>query len=293
MPKEVFEKVITDIARDYPSLGLLGFHMFGEITMRNDFDSLISWARQRLPVTHFGISTTVSLEKKETVRKLLLPGFDSIGVWPDGFSDDSYAKIRTGGSFEVVRDNIKFLLEERDRLQKFEVVVHVGIIKNTVNQDSTNKFYESFKFVEKFKNTNLVTVDSIDWAGQVPSDNVLHAVKKYLLKIPKPCPVPFDMLVVSATGDVTLCCMDMDLALKVGNIMLDGSIRRIWTSTRAEAIRRSMKRLSPPILCKKCHSFYKDFTPWFLRHKKQSVKMKDRYMIKRFFIDGLKKSDSD
>lgn len=290
MSKEVFEKVIIDITRDYPDLKLLGFHMFGEITMRNDFDVFVSWARQKLSNTHFGISTTVSLEKKEVVAKLLLPGFDSIGIWPDGFSNDSYAKIRTGGSFTTVRDNIRFLLEERDRLKKFDVAVHVGIIKNMVNQDSTDKFYESFQFVEKFKNASLVTVDSIDWAGQVPAENVLHAAKDYILKIPKPCSIPFEMLAVSATGDVTLCCIDMNLELKIGNIMSDGSISQIWASERAEAIRSSMKRLSPPVLCKKCHSFYKDLTPWPLRNRKR-LKIKNRHLIKSFLVDGLNRKN--
>lgn len=289
MPKEVFEKVITDIARDYPALGLLGFHLFGEITMRNDFDILISWARQRLPITHFSVSTTVSLEKKEVLSKLLFSGFDSIGVWPDGFSEDTYSKIRTGGSFSVVRDNIKFLLEERDRLRKFDLAIYVGIIKNIINQDSTDKFYESFQFVKEFKNANLVTGDSIDFAGQVPSKNVLYTAKDYILKIPKPCSVPFEIMAVSAVGDVALCCFDMDFTLKIGNIISDGSISQIWASERAEAFRRSMKRLFPPELCKKCHCFYKDFTPWLMRHKKQGVKVKSRYATTKFLMDELKK----
>ncbi|MCX5694872.1 MAG: SPASM domain-containing protein [Candidatus Omnitrophica bacterium] len=289
MPREVFEKVITDIAADYPNLGLLGFHLFGEITMRNDYNTLVSWARQKLPNTHFGISTTVSLENKKAISNLLLPGFDSIGVWPDGFSDDSYAKIRTGGSFAVVKDNIKFLLEERERLHKLEVAIHVGIIKNIMNQDAIDKFYESFQFVENFKNASLVTVDSIDWAGQVPSENVLYAAKDYIFKIPKPCSVPFEILAVSATGDMTLCCMDMDLALKIGNIMSDGSISQIWASERADTIRRRMMRLSPPALCKECHSFYVDFTPPAMRHKKQHVRLKGSHAIKQFSFNELKK----
>lgn len=289
MPRHVFEKTITDIARDYPNLRLLGFHMFGEITTRDDFDCLVSWARVRLPKTHFGVSTTVSLEKRDVIGKLLVPGFDSIGVWPDGFSEDSYARIRTGGTFAVVRENIRFLLEERDRLQKHDTAVHVGIIKNAVNQDSTDKFYESFKFVDQFKNASLVTVDSIDWAGQVPAENVIHAKRNYIFKIPKPCPVPFEMLAVAANGDVTLCCMDMDLKLKIGNIMSEDSISQIWQSKRAQEIRSMMKRLAPPELCKNCHSFYKNFTPRSWNRRKQQANIKGNHEIKKFVMDGLKK----
>ncbi|MDP8249258.1 MAG: radical SAM/SPASM domain-containing protein [Candidatus Tritonobacter lacicola] len=282
MPVEMFRKVIKDIAEDYPELEHIGFHFFGEISMRKDFDTLINWAREKLPGTHFGISTNLSFEKKDVIDRLLRSDLDVIGVWPDAYSSESYEQIRTGGSFPGVRDNIRYLLEERARLNKSDIEVHVGMVKNKINQGYTGKFYKEFEFVDAFPGAGLVTIDSHDWAGQVPSGAVIDSAGNYKLKLPKVCPMPFYTLVVSAEGDVSLCCFDMNLNLKVGNVMKDGTIAGLWTSGNANAIRRGMKRLNPPEMCRHCHNFYFDLTPSRIIRKMKTAFM--RRELKHFLL---------
>lgn len=253
---DLFFKIISSIAKDYPKLRRMGFHFFGEIEMKNNFDILIRFARQNLPNTHFGISTTLTFKDKEVIKKLLLAGFNTIGVWPDSGSGDIYDKIRTGGGFEIVKENINVLLAEREKRQLNSIGIHIGMVRNKINRSYIDEFYREFKFIYDFKNTYLVSIDSHDWAGQIPSDHIINTVKKYTLKIPKPCLRSFTTLVFSATGDVTLCCYDMNLQLKIGNIRSDAGIKELWTSREANSIRNKIRFFNPPEICKQCHNYY-------------------------------------
>jgi tetratricopeptide (TPR) repeat protein/MoaA/NifB/PqqE/SkfB family radical SAM enzyme len=75
-----------------------------------------------------------------------------------------------------------------------------------------------------------------------------------LEKMPEPvfCPHPFYDFGVLWNGDVTLCCLDYDGQLKVGNIR-DDSIESVMQSEAATDLRASMlgRRPLPPI-CQKC-----------------------------------------
>lgn len=282
MSDELFHQVIEDIVTGMPTLPTLGFHFFGEIELKKNFEELVGWARGKLPKTYFGISTTLTLVQPTLVTKLLTAGFDSIGVWPDGFSEESYAQIRTGGSYAMVKANLRSLLDQRNQLRKEQIDVHVGMVSNALNNEHVEQFLKEFAFIEAYPNTRLVTMDSHDWAGQIPSANVVNSVSKYKWKARKPCNMPFTTLVVSAAGEASLCCYDMDLKLHVGTFEKGVTLRQLWASEKAEAIRQGMRRLDPPDLCKQCHNFYLDLTPQRLFQKMRrglsSTKLK-RYVI--------------
>jgi radical SAM protein with 4Fe4S-binding SPASM domain len=214
-----------------------------------------------LPSTHFSVSTTLSVRRANLIEDLLSAGFDSIGVWPDGFSDETYSAIRRGGDYHLVKRNLCSLLESRRALQKEHIDVHVGMVRYPQTASHEEAFCEEFSFVTKYPNTRLVKVDSHDWAGQVPADQVLTSASRFRWKLRRPCRMPFTTMVVNATGEVSLCCFDMNLQLGIGNATSGSSLRDIWVSERATTIRVGMKRLEPPEMCKKCHNFYFDVSP--------------------------------
>ncbi len=68
------------------------------------------------------------------------------------------------------------------------------------------------------------------------------------------CPRPFEDLGVLWNGDVTLCCLDHDGQLKVGNVNAE-SIEAILTGAKATALRASMKGQGPlPPVCRTCQA---------------------------------------
>ena len=68
------------------------------------------------------------------------------------------------------------------------------------------------------------------------------------------CQHPFTDVGVLWNGDVTLCCLDHDGQLKVGNINTS-SIEEIITSAQAKKLRGSMLGYHPlPSICQTCQS---------------------------------------
>ena len=68
------------------------------------------------------------------------------------------------------------------------------------------------------------------------------------------CPHPFEDVGILWNGDVTLCCMDYDAQLKVGNV-LDTSIETVLQSKAAQDLRSSMLGHRPlASVCQTCQS---------------------------------------
>ena len=69
----------------------------------------------------------------------------------------------------------------------------------------------------------------------------------------KPCSGPFKYKFIASNGDVTVCCLDTEKQLVIGNINED-SLEKIWDSKRAHEIRMAHIKgdLSMFPVCQKC-----------------------------------------
>jgi len=68
------------------------------------------------------------------------------------------------------------------------------------------------------------------------------------------CPHPFTDVGVLWNGDVTLCCLDHDGLLKIGNIK-ESSIETLIHSDAAKKLRASMLGRHPlPFVCQTCQA---------------------------------------
>jgi radical SAM protein with 4Fe4S-binding SPASM domain len=256
MKNALYTHCLQSIKEGFPALEELAFHGFGEIELKKDFPQLVHEARALLPTTKLTVSTTLSVDRTNIIDKLLSACFDSIGIWPDGYSAESYARIRTGGSYGVLKKNLRYMLEQREILGLERTAVHVGMVRNRINFSHVEEFISEFSFVEEYVNTSLTTVDGHDWAGQVPSRDILVSAKKANFKLPRPCFVPFTLMMIAANGKVSMCCQDMDLTMQIGDLAAGDSIRQAWESDAANAIRRSMLSLRPKGICKTCDRAY-------------------------------------
>jgi radical SAM protein with 4Fe4S-binding SPASM domain len=71
------------------------------------------------------------------------------------------------------------------------------------------------------------------------------------------CPAPFRNLTINWDGEVTFCCYDSYLEIKLGNIF-EKTLPEIWYGEKAQQIRRAFlknKLQDLPNICKKCFTF--------------------------------------
>jgi cyclic pyranopterin phosphate synthase len=75
MSAELFERVILELG-EIEFSGRLSFHFFNEPLLRRDLESLIAWARPRLPLAYFVIYTNGDLLTESRYSALLEAGVD-------------------------------------------------------------------------------------------------------------------------------------------------------------------------------------------------------------------------
>lgn len=265
MNDDLFYSIVDVLSKEHPVLEHIGFHFFGEIIMKNNFHELIRYAKSKLPKTNFGISTNLSFNNDEFILKLLMAGFDSIGIWPDAISEDDYNKIRKGGDFASVRNNIVNLCKEREKLNlTHKIDIHIGIVR--YKDSNYESFLKEYQFVLNYPNTRISQEYSHDFAGQIPNLNVIRSGRKACFYVPIPCKMPFETMIIAATGDISLCCYDMNLKLKIGTVNKNESIINLWASKNAEDIRKKIKLMTPPDLCRNCHNYKRDLLQYVQLH---------------------------
>ena len=260
MNEFIFRKVIEEISSNRPDLERLGFHFFGEPLLNPRFFDFVELARNYLPNTTLGVSSNANLLSSEKIDELLDSALDSFGIWPDTIVPEQYNVFRAGGSLKKVEESIKELLKKRRRRNREDIEIHIGIIIYRDNMHLVEDFVKKWKSIcSKYKNVYIYTSESNDWAGQVPSDNLLISVKKSKLQIKTFCAMPFFMCIVSASGDVTPCCYDCNLNLSWGNIK-DYSIKNMWNSPKASALRERLltASISSSDLCYRCRNYKRD-----------------------------------
>ena len=74
------------------------------------------------------------------------------------------------------------------------------------------------------------------------------------------CANPFTRMVITWQGDISMCCIDFDLDMKIGTYK-NGGLASVWSGLPAAEIRKNMleKRTdSLPVICQNCDNLKYD-----------------------------------
>ncbi|MCK5236784.1 MAG: SPASM domain-containing protein, partial [Deltaproteobacteria bacterium] len=180
--------------------------------------------------TSKGIETrffsNLSLLTEEKAEKLVKSGISRIKVSVDGNSAETFEKIRSGLKFDVVMNNIELLLKTRKKLGSRSPEVGLIYVETPENE------HETKDFINKWQGR----VDSIDissyhnWAGGLGTEGVASDKRRF------PCLRVWQTFTVLWNGEVSLCCMDYDGKVTLGNVR-DNTIKEIFSGEKMRRIR--------------------------------------------------------
>ena len=257
MEESIFRKVIQEISFERPDIENLGLHFFGEALLNPRFFDFLEIAKTYLPNTNLLVSSNANLLSPEKVNDLLNSRLNLLSIWPDTTNPELYHKVRTGGDLNSVEQAIIELLEKRRELGREDIRIVVGAILYKNNMADFKEFVTKWEIIfSKYKNVHVSAMESHDWAGQVPADNVINSVKNSKLHVKKVCFMPFKWCIVSSEGYLTPCCFDCDLRLAWGNVKAN-SIREIWNGPEArdQRERQLTGQITRSALCYTCHMY--------------------------------------
>jgi radical SAM protein with 4Fe4S-binding SPASM domain len=194
-----------------------------------------------------GISTNANLLTKEISLELVKSRLDLIRYSLEGSKKEEYERIRRGGNFEKVMDNVKNFKKIRDQFGKLPKI-HINSVFMEGNTD-TKGFYNVWgPYTDKIEFSFLS-----NQGEQVPD------IMKKSLNIKEthnhPCHLLWGTIILTWDGFVTVCCVDFEGKLIVGNFLKEGLIN-IWHNAKYNQFRRFHRKgqFKKMPLCGNCSS---------------------------------------
>jgi len=268
MPFATFKLLIDQI--DW-KVNRINFSYSGEPLVNPDIFKMVKYAGER------GISTIIETNGMlldDRIHDLLESGLTKLNIAFDGVSQDVISKYRVGLDYNKSINGIRRLIREKAERHIGLPEVHLQFIVMKHNQDYMQ---------EAIDLANSLGADFIDFKSMILSggsglskETKEALASKYLpdsdkfsryergrngwrLKKGRQgfCNHPLSDAVIMLNGDVTVCTMDVDGNLSVGNIF-KAPLRKIWKSKQYAKRRRDIlfRDLAE---CKECCLLPSDF----------------------------------
>lgn len=241
-------------------------HTTGESLLHRELPKMVMEAKAR--DFQVFLSTNGILLDERRATELLEAGLDQLRFSVEGATRETYESVRVGARYDRLLANMKRLRNLRDeRRSSMRITLNSIYMRETASE------------VESFYQVYGPLVDYIEFSylgnqGNHMADILLRSSTVAVNGGRRPCSLLWRSMVVSWNGDVTVCCVDLENEMVVGNIA-NQPLREIW---RGEVYRRYRRlhlegRQADLKLCGGCSSIQPFTSPYwqFLLNKKLRV----------------------
>jgi len=227
-------------------------HHRGEPLLNPRLPQMLRYAKKAgLKVKFHTNGTIMTPELSEEILKSQ-PDLVSFSV--DGFTRETYEKIRVNADFQKTMENISCFLELRKKLgleKPYTIIEEISFPQFITGADGANreKFSEHFR---KLGLDELIFKKLYNWAGYLKMDGLEKGEMTYTA-----CTFPWYASVILWDGTVSPCPQDYYGRIKLGNIR-EKSLRDIWNGHPYIEMREEMlsnvKNISP---CNECDRLFR------------------------------------
>jgi len=201
---------------------------YGEPLLDKRLPEFIAYARDR-ELADICIVTNGYLLDPSTAAELIEAGLNTIVISMDGFSAETYERVRVGLEFARLNDNIMNLPAVRGRSK---IKIMISCLDLVSNRQERGEAAERFgKYVDGIYYRQAQGWTS-DYARQIAGWSP-HYEQNTI-----PCRYLWDSLSVYIDGTVPACCLDFEAVSNMGDAARQ-SIADIWTGERLGYYRKS------------------------------------------------------
>ncbi len=253
MSIDLYHKIIDECAENAKYIKLVQPFMFGEPFINKQLVEMIQYTKDKLPRTPINVSTNGSLINPEKAEALITSKLDKINIDIDGATAETFEGVRVGLVYEQVVENARYLME----LKRLTGSKTPEITVTIINMDETQHEIEDFKKIWTSIADNVVVQSYTTWTGNVEDKNVGdQASASAIGGFTFPCKHPWEEFVIANDGRVSICCLDFDFKVEIGNIS-NQSIKEVWNGDPIQEIRQKMmeNRYSELEICSQCNNY--------------------------------------
>lgn len=254
MSWELYKKIIDEIAEN--SLDTqIWITFFGEGLILKDISERIKYAKDK-EIKNVLFNTNGNLLTPEKSRKLIESGLNGMYVGIDAFKKETYEKIRVGGNFDVVVNEVIKYKELLDEIGKEDQHIYAQFVEMDINSSELDNF---IKFWHKEHGITCKIRPMVSWGGKAD----LKATNLLKTDFRLPCYWAMNTINITDQGKVALCSVDLDCECEMGDIT-KSSIKEIWNTSLREF--RNNHRYGNwnkiPKLCQNCRDWQSGYNKY-------------------------------
>ena len=264
---DLFRRILDQVKA---SAHTMQFYFQGEPLLNKQLPEMIAAAHQVGLYTI--VSTNAQALSRSTAEALVKSGLSRIIVSIDGFSEESYAAYRVGGSLHKALESLQHLANAKAELHS-RIRIELQVLRLRSNEHEWDWIKKNYK---KLGATHLVfkTAQLYNFEHGhplMPTDERYSRYKKiadgtYVHKFSPLHSTPYTIhrafgalclrlwsgCVITTHGDILPCCYDKDHRHTLGNITTH-SLREIFHSNKANTLRKHILKGNLPEMCKNCN----------------------------------------
>jgi sulfatase maturation enzyme AslB (radical SAM superfamily) len=200
MSAEIHAKMVREIVEHGKgSIQYLRYSAMGEPLLHPQIFVFLAEAKRETGTT-ISLTTNGTLLDAAAASKLFDAGVDIVDISLDALTPESYARVRCGGNHAKTYANIRHFLRERTRLG-----MPVKIVTTFIDQPDNQGEAESFKSFWESEGADYVIIRRLH-SDAGTQKAVAEALNKKIAGITRrPCPYPWERLVVRFNGQIGFC----------------------------------------------------------------------------------------
>ncbi|KPA16299.1 radical SAM additional 4Fe4S-binding domain-containing protein [Candidatus Magnetomorum sp. HK-1] len=251
MDDSLYKKIIDELSKwPTPLLHLCGI---GESLLDKKIIERVRYAKNK-QIKNIRINTNGSLLTREMSDAFIDLELDELLFSIDHGEKDKYEEIRRNLSFQDVYDNISYIALRKKQLRRNKPKIGINAVAQENELKQVQTVYKRFKKIADSISFQVAW----NWVGDVSVNNPL----KNKIKRNFPCPYLWYYLNITWDGNVSICCVDWDNEIILGNVA-NNSLQEIWRNDKFEHLRNLHinNRSNEISVCKKCDNI----SNWFIK----------------------------
>lgn len=248
LDRDAYRKIATEARQ----LGVeeVALYTTGESLLHEEIVDFVKIAKE-LGFSYIYLSSNGALLSPELSRQLILAGLDSLRISINAGTRENYKRVHGHDEFDLVIANIR----EFDRIRKelgAQTLLSASCVVTKKNSDETR---ELEKAIGPY--TDAIKWTEIRVQGGTKVNNVVKLTTKDMERDEryklKPCGLLWNGMHVDYDGNLTLCCVDFDAKMVVGNVLEEG-LENCWNNHNMQSSRKAHLEgtLRTDSLCYKC-----------------------------------------
>lgn len=240
--KEIEAMGVPSIAMNQVNEPLLDKNIFDKIALVSEIESVVD----------IHMNTNAVLLNRKNSERILNSNLTRLLLGFDGFTKNTFEKVRGRADYDQVLNNILKFLELKKEMKKVFPVTRISFVRTSENEHEVGAWFDFWK-----DKVDYISIQ--EFISPTVNDSKNHLIPKTSERTHVDpdsiiCTQPSDRITIRGDGQVLPCCAHFAVKMPMGNVKTTG-LEEIWNSDKFTKLRDDLMvpgGYKKHAICKKC-----------------------------------------